>query len=432
MDIGDSPEEAAFRTEARSWLTEHATPRGGATATADLEAHVARAMAWQRVLYQHRWAGLSWPEQFGGRGLSSGFASIFNEETADFEETIGPLTVALGMVGPTLMAHGTPEQQEHLAAILRGDELWCQLFSEPGAGSDLATLGTRAVRDGDTWVVTGQKVWTSLAQFARYGILLARTDPDVPKHAGLTYFIVDMNDPGIEVRPLVQMTGHAHFNETFLDEVRIPHENVVGEVADGWSVARTTLNSERSSIAGGGAGWSVEALIDAARTMGVSDDPIVRQQLAAAHARALILTAMGYRVRSAVSQGRLPGAEALAMKLGYANHWVSTMETAMQILGADGLLYDVESGADGADDTDDASGAATTKATTSAATTSPVGEGAGPRLGSSWQHALLNQFAIRLGGGTDEVQRNIIGELGLGLPREPSADRGVPWKDLPR
>ena len=421
MDIGDSPEEAAFRDAARTWLAEHATPRGGPAPVGGLEAHVERSTAWQRVLYEHGWAGLSWPEQFGGRGLSSVFASIFNEEMSAYEETTGPLTVAFGMVGPTLIAHGTDEQQRHLAAILRGDELWCQLFSEPGAGSDLATLGTRAVRDGDTWVVTGQKVWTSLAQFARYGILLARTDPDVPKHAGLTYFIVDMHDPGIEVRPLVQMTGHAHFNETFLDEVRIPHENVVGDVGDGWSVARTTLTSERSSIAGGGAGWSVEALIDAARTMGVSDDPLVRQQLAAAHSRALILTTMGYRVRSAVSRGRLPGAEALAMKLGYANHWVRTMETAMQILGADGLLYDVDVDVD-ADHTD----------AIDQVETDSERSRAGPRLGSTWQHALLNQFAIRLGGGTDEVQRNIIGELGLGLPREPSADRGVPWKDLPR
>jgi alkylation response protein AidB-like acyl-CoA dehydrogenase len=422
MDIGDSAEEAAFRDEARSWLSAHARPRGGPPTAGGLEAHVARTMAWQRVLHEYGWAGLSWPEQFGGRGLSTGFASIFNEEMASFEETTGPLTVALGMVGPTLMAHGTEAQQQHLAAILSGDELWCQLFSEPGAGSDLATLGTKAVRDGDTWVVSGQKVWTSLAQFARYGILLARTDPDVPKHAGLTYFIVDMHDPGIEIRPLMQMTGHAHFNETFLDAVRIPHENVVGEVGDGWSVARTTLNSERSSIAGGGAGWSVEALIEAARTMCVSDHPLVRQQLAAAHSRALILTAMGYRVRSAVSHGRLPGAEVLTMKLGYANHWVATMDTAMQILGSDGLLYDVET------DGDETVGAETVGDDTGNAPDPDHG----PRLGSSWQHALLNQFAIRLGGGTDEVQRNIIGELGLGLPREPSADRGVPWKDLPR
>lgn len=397
MHIGDSPEEAAFRAEARAWLAEHATRRG-TTPPIELEDHVDRSRKWQRVLHECGWAGLSWPAEHGGRGLSGVFASIFGEEMAAYEETAGPLTVGLGMVGPTLMAHGSPEQQEHLGPILRGDELWCQLFSEPGAGSDLATLGTRAVRDGDAWVVDGQKVWTSLAQFADYGILLARTDPDVPKHAGLTYFIVDMDDPGIEVRPLVQMTGHAHFNETFLTDVRIPAENVVGEIGDGWSVARTTLNSERSSIAGGGVEWSVEALIDVARARGVDDDLVVRQALAAAHCRSVVLTATGYRVRTALSHGRLPGAEALSMKLGFAIHWVRTMETAMSMLGADAMLHG-ESAAESA---------------------------------LVWQHAFLNQFAIRLGGGTDEVQRNIIGELGLGLPREPSADRGVPWKDLPR
>ncbi len=393
MDISDTPEEAAFRAEARAWLDEHATPRGQSTEEPDLGDHVQRARDWQRTLHEHGWAGLSWPEEFGGRGLPGAFATVFAEEMAGFEETTGSLTVSLGMVAPTLMAHGTPEQQEHIAKMLRGEELWCQLFSEPGAGSDLATLGTRAERDGDVWVVNGQKVWTSLAQFADYGILLARTDPDLPKHTGISYFIVDMNDPGIEIRPLVQMTGQAHFNETFLTDVRIPAENMVGGVGEGWSVARTTLTSERSSIAGGNSGWSVETLIEEARARGRCDDPVVRQQLAAAHCRAEVLKVMGYRIRTATSQGRFPGPEALAMKLGYARHWVASTETAMELLGADATMYDQS---------------------------------------EPWQYAFLNQFAIRLGGGTDEVQQNIIGELGLGLPREPSADRGVPWKDLPR
>ena len=395
MDIDDTAEEAAFRAEARAWLGANATPHGARADhdPDDLAAHVERARSWQRTLYDGGWAGLSWPEAFGGRALPPTYASIFAEELADFDETVGPLTVGLGMVAPTLMQHGSPEQHERIAPMLRGDEMWCQLFSEPGAGSDLATLATRAERDGDTWVVNGQKVWTSLAQFAEYGILLARTDPDVPKHQGLTYFIVDMSDLGIEVRPLTQITGAAHFNETFLTDVRIPHANVVGDVGDGWNVARTTLTSERSSIAGGNPGWSVEDLVADARERGLADDPLVRQELAAAHTRALVLKVMGYRMRSALSAGRLPGPEALAMKLGYARHWVATTETALHILGADAMTY--------------------------------AGHG-------TWQYSFLNQFAIRLGGGTDEVQQNIIGELGLGLPREPSADRGVPWKDLPR
>jgi alkylation response protein AidB-like acyl-CoA dehydrogenase len=299
------------------------------------------------------------------------------------------------MVGPTLMAHGTPEQQQrYLQGMLRGDEVWCQLFSEPGAGSDLAGLGTRAVRDGDEWVVNGQKVWTSLGQFAEFGILLARTDPDVPKHRGITYFIVDMRTPGIEVRPLVQITGTAHFNEVFLTDVRIPVANVVGEVGNGWKVAQTTLTSERAFIGGGNGSWNVGALIALARENGAFDNPAVRDDLMRAHARAATLTYLGYRLRTAMSQKRMPGPEMFIMKLAYARHWAATMDTAMQVLGPEGTLRG------GAHD--------------------------------AWGQFFLSQFAIRLGGGTDEVQANIIAEQGLGLPREPSNDRDVAWKDLVR
>jgi alkylation response protein AidB-like acyl-CoA dehydrogenase len=397
MDIGDTPEEAAFRAEARAWLLEHAAPSGDHGEHNDLTEHVDRAMAWQRVLHDGGWAGISWPEAFGGRGMRPIFQAIFNEEMAAVDETLGPLTVALGMVAPTLMRHGSPDQQQHIGAMLRGEQLWCQLFSEPNAGSDLAALSTRAELDGDEWVVNGQKVWTSLGQFAQWGILLARTDPTVPKHQGITYFLVDMATPGIEVRPLVQMTGSAHFNETFLTDVRIPKENVVGEVGDGWSVARTTLTSERSSIAGGKTGWSVELLIEAARIKGVADDPVIRQGLARAHTQATNLRTLGYRIRSALSMGTTPGREMLIMKLAYARHWMETSELAMQILGAEGMLAGGDEG-----------------------------------LRAIWPFTFLNQYAVRLGGGTDEVQQNIMAELGLGLPREPSADRGVPWKDLPR
>jgi alkylation response protein AidB-like acyl-CoA dehydrogenase len=246
MHIGDSPDEAAFRAEAAAWLTTVAAPRqtGESMHYDDLAAHVAECRTWQRTLYDNGWAGITWPKAFGGRGGTSLQASIFAEEQSRFDVSTGSFAVATGMVGPTLMAHGTPEQQQrYLDGMLRGDEVWCQLFSEPGAGSDLAGLGTRAVLDGDEWIVNGQKVWTSLGQFAEFGILLARTDPDVPKHRGITYFIVDMRSPGIEVRPLVQMTGTAHFNEVFLTDVRIPAANVVGEVGNGWKVAQTTLTS---------------------------------------------------------------------------------------------------------------------------------------------------------------------------------------------
>lgn len=397
MDMGESAEEAAFRLEAREWILEHGTAPGTRAEAEDLGEHVVRNRAWQATLHEHGWAGLSWPEAFGGKGKPSVYQSIFNEEAAAVDETTGSLTVALGMVAPTLMAHGTPAQQEHIPRMLRGEEMWCQLFSEPNAGSDLASLATRAVRDGDEWVVNGQKVWTSLGQFAEWGILLARTDVDVPKNKGITYFIVDMKSPGIEVRPLVQMTGSAHFNETFLTDVRIPAENVVGEVDGGWAVARTTLTSERGAIAGGNPGWGVPELIEAARAMGCSDDPVIRQGIARAHCRAETIKASGFRMRSAMSAGKMPGREALMMKLAYARHWAATADLGLEIMGADAMLKPTETG-----------------------------------FGAVWPGMFLNQYAVRLGGGTDEVQQNIMGELGLGLPREPSTDRNVPWKDLPR
>jgi alkylation response protein AidB-like acyl-CoA dehydrogenase len=361
----------------------------------DLGAHVDECRHWQRTLHDHGWAGIAWPKSFGGRGGSPIESAIFNEEQMHFAVATGAFAVAIGMVGPTLMAHGTVEQQRLLLpSILRGEHVWCQLFSEPGAGSDLASLSTRAVRDGDDWVVTGQKVWTSLGQFADHAILLARTDPDVPKHRGLTYFLVDMRTAGIEVRPLRQITGRAHFNEVFLTDVRIPHSGVVGEVGNGWKVAHTTLTSERAFIGGGGGAWSVEGLIALAEANGAVHDPPTRQALMRSYSRAATLTYLGYRLRTALSQKRMPGAEMFIMKLAYARHWAATVDTAMSVAGADGMLNDGDTGA--------------------------------------WGQYLLGQFAIRLGGGTDEVQANIIGEQALGLPREPSVDRDVAWKDLVR
>jgi alkylation response protein AidB-like acyl-CoA dehydrogenase len=410
MDIGDTPHEAAFRAEARAWLSSVATERDRAAShdIDDLGAHIERCRQWQATLADHGWAGITWPAEFGGRGGSAVQSSIFAEEQARFEVSTGAFAVAIGMVGPTLIAHGTPDQQQRwLTPMLRGEHVWCQLFSEPGAGSDLAALGTRAERRDGAWVVNGQKVWTSLGQFADWAILLARTDADAPKHAGITYFCVDMRSPGIEIRPLTQITGVAHFNEVFLNDVVIDDSCVIGGVNDGWTVARTTLTSERAFIGGGTGGWSVSQLIDLAQRTGRSSDPLVRQRLAEAHCRAETLTYLGYRLRTAMSQGRMPGAEMFVLKLAYARHWAETANVAMELLGASATLGDF----------------------------SPAGAGADDNLAdidTQWQAMFLNQYAIRLGGGTDEVQHNIIGEQGLGLPREPSADRGVPWKELAR
>ncbi len=398
MQIGDSPADAVFRDQARSFLSQHASPRSEVVANwhDDLGGHVEACKKWQHILYDNGWAGISWPEQFGGRGGTSLQASIFAEEQSKFDVATGSFAVSLGMVGPTLMAHGTPQQHaEFLSPMLRGDHVWCQLFSEPNAGSDLANIGTRAVLDGDTWVVNGQKVWTSFGQFSDYGILLARTEPESPKHKGITYFILDMKSVGVEVRPLVQITGVAHFNEVFLSDVRIPTVNVLGGVNNGWAVANTTLTSERAFIGGGGSSWTVEALVATAQKLGRTQDPIVRQKLAAAYARAQTIVYLGYRLRTASSLGLMPGPEMFIMKLAYARHWEQTMDTAMEVLGADAMLWGdnvIDSG--------------------------------------EWQHHLLSQFAIRLGGGTNEIQQNIIGERGLGLPREPSVDRNLPWREL--
>jgi len=412
VDVDDSPEEATFRAAARAWLAAHAEPAptddavdavdadgadgpGGDPEPTDLAEHVARCRRWQAVLHEHGWAGITWPVAFGGRGGSPTEAAIFAEEQARFAVSTGVFSVAIGMVGPTLIAHGSPGQRERfLGPMLRGEHLWCQLFSEPGAGSDLASLGARAVPDGDGWRVTGQKVWTSLAQFSDFGILLARTDPDAPKHQGITCFVVDMATPGIEIRPLRQMTGISHFNEVFLTDVAVPADGVIGAPGEGWKVAQTTLASERALIGGAARTWTVDELIDLARRRGATDDPVVRQRLAEAVARAATLRYQGYRLRTAASQRRAPGREALVMKLGHARHWVATTATAMDLLGPAGTV---------------AGGDAT-----------------------EWEHHFLNQYAIRLGGGTDEVQANIIAERGLGLPREPGDDRQRPWKELAR
>jgi len=398
MHIGDTPEEAAFRAEARAWLEAHAHRRDShegksADHTRDLAGHMQACRDWQRVLYDNNWAGITWPKQYGGRGASAIQSAIFAEEMSQFDVATGAFAVSIGMVGPTLIAHGTPEQQQHhLAPILKGEEVWCQLFSEPGSGSDLASLGTRAVRDGDDWIVNGQKVWTSFGQFADYAILLARTDVDLPKHAGITYFILDMKSPGIDVRPITQITGVQHFNETFLTDVRIPHTNIIGEINAGWKGAQTTLMNERSHIGSGGT-WSVDQLIQLAQQRGLSSDLNIRQGLAQAHARAETLRYMGFRMRTAMSQMRMPGPEALTLKLAYANHWRLTAELATEILGAGAMLW--------ADDAPE---------------------------DNQWGQHLLSQFAIRIGGGTDEIQHNIIAERGLGLPREPQLDKDMPWR----
>ena len=401
MDFDDTAEEAAFRAEVRAWLEAHAPRRGSQPAggrgrwrdpSPEVQAqHVAACRRWQRTLYDGGWAGLTWPAAYGGRGGTPMQQVIFNQEQARFEVSTGALTVGLAMVGPTLIAWGTEAQKDrYLDPMLRGDEAWCQLFSEPGAGSDLAGLITRAEPDGEGWVVNGQKVWTSLAQHSQWAILLARTDREAPKHRGITYFLLDMATEGIEVRPITQIDGVAHFNEVFLTDVRIPGNQIVGAVDEGWNVARTTLQSERAAI-GSGEGLRFEDLRGLVSDTGGGTSAHVRQEVAAAFTRFELLRYLGLRVQTALSQGRPPGPESSVMKLALSGHIAATTDLLLELEGAAGML---------------------------AAESAPDG--------GFWQRQFLSQWSIRIGGGTDQIQRNIIAERVLGLPREPQPDREAP------
>jgi alkylation response protein AidB-like acyl-CoA dehydrogenase len=408
---GDAPEDptAAFRARARAFLEAHARPRrsgeddlsrfrflGDPSPEADAE-HVRHCKEWQRTLFDEGWAGIAWPRKYGGRGGTLAEARIFAREQARFDVDAGAFAVGIGMVGPTLIAHGTETQkQRYLPALLRGDEVWCQLFSEPGAGSDLAGLRTRAVRDGDEWVVDGQKVWSSGAHHSELGILLARTDPDAPKHKGITYFVLDMRSPGIEVRPLRQINGVAHFNEVFLTGVRIPHDNVVGEVNGGWGVAQTTLGAERVLIGSGGA-VGFRDLARLASEQQRTGDPVLRQRLADAYIRFEIVKYLGQRAQAARRDGAAVGAEASLLKLAVSQNVALNGDLALALEGAPAMLL----------------------------------HGDAP-YGGFWQQQFLNQWGTRIGGGTEQVQRNVIGERVLGLPLEPRPDKRVPFRELAR
>jgi alkylation response protein AidB-like acyl-CoA dehydrogenase len=397
MDFDDTPEEAAWRSRVRGFLEDHADEvvRGRDRHTD--AAGAAPRQRWQATLYDAGFVGVTWPVEYGGRGGTPMQQVIVNQELS--RAGSAPLVngIGLGMCGPTIIAHGTEEQkQRYIRPLLRGDEIWCQLFSEPAAGSDLAGLQTRAVRDGDGWLIRGQKVWTSAAQYSKFGLLIARTDPSLPKHAGLTMFLVDMEQPGVTVRPLRQMTGDAHFNEVFFDDARVPAENLIGEVDGGWRVAITTLMNERLAIGGGGAdmGVSVETLTRfAARRLDAlppDRQPQVREQLGRALVLAMAQRYTGYRRLTALSQGRMPGPEASVGKLSLVALGQLTAEIGMSLLGDDAVF-----GADASGD-------------------------------DRWQYAMAMWPGLAIAGGTNEILRNIVGERVLGLPGEPRPDKGVP------
>jgi alkylation response protein AidB-like acyl-CoA dehydrogenase len=385
---------------------------------------------WWRRLADSGWGFPTWPVEWYGRGL----APHETRRLPAIRRAVGalgpPAGIAQGLAGPTIIAHATDEQRRRFLPGITGGEVWCQLFSEPGAGSDLAGLQTRAARDGDEWVVNGQKVWTSGAHIATWGILIARTDPDVPKHRGLTYFVIDMRQPGIEVRPIREMTGRAIFNEVFFTDARVPHENVIGEVGGGWGVALTTLANERTMLGAGsfgsaGGGLSIrptdlgqragdvaraaEAQAAAAASSGAGDllrslvaeygrgsDPVFRQEVARIHTLLEIARYTDLRVRAAVDRGGRPGPEVSVGKLAASNLLRELRETMFRVCGPYATLWG-----------DDA-----------------------PR-GGRVHEVGFSSYLISIGGGTDQVQRNIIGERVLGLPAEPRTDKELPFSALP-
>jgi alkylation response protein AidB-like acyl-CoA dehydrogenase len=408
VDFEDTPEEAAFRAEARSWLDVHAVPKGHpddfSRSFFDVEVDWAvldaDARRWQRTLFDGGWAGVSYPKDVGGRGGTIGQEIIFSQEMARYGVHNGPFMVAHTMVGPAIIEFGTRAQQEcFIEPMLRGDDVWCQLFSEPGAGSDLAGLATRAVRDGDEWVVNGQKVWTSSADHSEWGILLARTDAEAPKHRGITYFLVDMATAGIEIRPLRQMTGESHFSEVFLTDVRVPHDNVLGGdagVNQGWRAAIHTLANERNMIGSASVDEDLVGLTELARGSGRAGDPVVRQILARVHTDTELLRYLGYRTQTSLSRGEAPGPETSVLKLLFGRHLRRSTNVGKALLGAHGML-----------------------------------EGERGAWSGYFGYRFVWAPHAGIAGGTNEVQRNIIGERVLGLPsdRVPVTVPGEPGRD---
>ncbi|MGI5486359.1 acyl-CoA dehydrogenase family protein [Microtetraspora malaysiensis] len=355
-------------------------------------------------------AGLAWghfPEGLGGLGAPRELqAAVESELRGTPDNRPGRIGIGLGMAAPTILAFGTDEQKRRfLRPLWTGEEVWCQLFSEPGAGSDLASLATRAVRDGDEWVVDGQKVWTSVAHTARWAIMVARTDPDVPKHRGLTYFVCDMREPGVEVRPLRQITGEAEFNEVFLTGVRLPDSLRLGAVGDGWRVAQATLMNERVAIGGATARRTmIDAVCETWRSRPELRTHDLHQRLLRLWVEAEVLRLTGARLREQLAAGR-PGPEGSGMKLSFARLHQELSALEVEMLGEDGLAYD-------------------DWAFRRPETVDFVGREAGYRY--------LRAKGNSIEGGTSEILRNVIAERVLGLPSEPRADKDIPWKDLPR
>ena len=397
MDFDFTPEQQGFRNEVRGWLATHVPAalkgRGFAASRAD-RAQVDQLREWQRALHEAGYVGIDWPRQYGGRGASIMEQIILYEEMSRAQAPQPVNRGGLSMLGPTLMTHGTPPQRErHLTRILTAEEIWCQGFSEPNAGSDLANLQTRAVLVGDHYVINGQKVWTSMAHVAEWGFFLVRTDPDAPKHKGITFILIDMKTPGIAIRPLTQITGEAEFNEVFLDNVRVPAANVVGKVNEGWGVALTTLAYERdvlTMIRHISLRTALERLVALARRTKrnggtAADDPVLRQKIAGLMVAERCLQLNGYRSLTRILKGQSPGPEGSTSKLFWSQVDQDLAEIATEVIGP---YSQIKGASEWAPD-----------------------EG-------QWEFYCLLARGSGIRAGTSEILRNILGERVLGLPKD--------------
>jgi acyl-CoA dehydrogenase len=408
MDFEDTAEEAKFRSEVRRWLDENAK---GSQADGDEMMErtdkelLGRARAWQAKKAKAGYARITWPKEVGGYGGTPIQQVIFSQEEAKSNVAAlgSPFAIGLGMCIPTVMAYGAKEAVgRYVKPALHGEEIWCQLFSEPAGGSDVAGLRTRAEKSGDTWTINGQKIWTTGAQISDYGILLTRTDPNVPKHKGLTMFYLSMKSPGVEVRPIKQASGGSAFNEVFFTDVKIPDSQRLGEVGQGWQVALTTLMHERLAVGGGqGGGLDVKELMSLARTLELEDGPAiknaaVRERIADWYVRSAGLKYTTYRTMTALSRGQQPGPEASIAKVVVASKLQDISAFAMELEGEAGALKGEDAAAHGA-----------------------------------FQMGWMSSPGLRIAGGTDEILRNIIAERVLGLPQDVRVDKDVPFNKMP-
>jgi len=406
MDFNDTPEEAAFRKEAIAFLDSAAERRKpneilGYRRGQDRPGALEDAKAFQTKKAEAGFAGIAWPKEWGGRGGTGIQQVIYDQEEAKFNVGTKFFTIGLSMCIPTVCKWGTQEHIDRFVGpALRADEVWCQLFSEPAGGSDLAALRTRADRDGDDWIVNGQKIWTSGAHYSDWGVLVTRTDFDAPKHKGLTYFFIDMKSPGVEIRPIRQISGSSHFNEVFFNDVRIPDSQRLGNIGEGWKVALTTLMNERFSI-GEAVGPDVDELIRVAREIDTADgpaidDPAVQEKIAEWYVRGEGLKFTRFRAITALSRGETPGPGSSINKLVMASKLQDISGYGLDLLGM--------AGPDASSDMP---------------------------LEGIFEEALLYSPSMRIAGGTDEVMRNIIAERVLGLPADIRIDKDVPFKDIP-